>query len=81
MSQGPFTSPVNNKVPNICLRKWGVHNILPVFIPELYNEERSQFLSQEEQEIFYEKGLRPAVERLLPDRANEWPATYSDEMF
>lgn len=52
-----------------------------VLIPELYREGRSQFLSQDEQRIFYEAGLRPAVERLQGDNAAEWPATYNDEMF
>lgn len=65
----------------MCLGKWGVHNTLRVFIPELHHEDRSQFLSQQELEIFYQAGLRPAIERLEPEGANEWPATYADEMF
>lgn len=55
--------------------------MLRVFIPELYNDDRSQFLSQEEQKIFYKEGLRPAVVRLTPGVANEWPATYDDKNF
>lgn len=55
--------------------------MIRVLIPDLYNERRSQFLSQDEQRIFYEAGLRPAIERLQLERAAEWPATYNDEMF
>lgn len=30
---------------------------------------------------FYEQGLLPAVKELCGDRADEWPATYTDEMY
>jgi len=58
-----------------------VHNVVRVFIPQLYHENRTQYLSQDEQRIFYEAGLRPAVERLELEKSSEWPATYNDEMF
>lgn len=66
----------------MCLAKWGVHNILRVFIPGLYNRHtRSPFVSQEDHMTFYEQGLLPAVKELCGDRASEWPATYTDEMY
>jgi hypothetical protein len=69
-------------VPNLCLAKWDVHNILRVFIPGLYNRHtRSPFLSQEDHTTFYEQGLLLAVKELCGDRAAEWPATYTDEMY
>jgi hypothetical protein len=69
-------------VPNLCLAKWGVHNMLRAFIPGLYNRyTRSPFLSQEDHVTFYEQGLLPAVKELCGDRAAEWPATYTDEMY
>ncbi|GLB33116.1 hypothetical protein LshimejAT787_0100010 [Lyophyllum shimeji] len=80
-TKGSFTSPVH-AIPNLCLGKWGTHNIIRVMIPELYHDQRSSpRLSQDEQRIFYEQGLRPAMEELLGDKAAEWPATYDDEMF
>ena len=69
-------------MPNLCLAKWGVHNMLRAFIPGLYNRStRSPFLSEEDHVTFYEQGLLPAVKELCGDRAAEWPATYTDEMY
>ena len=70
-----------HKVPNICLGKWGTHNMLRVFIPALYSEERRPQLSQDEQRIFYEDGLLPAIQMLSPVSATEWAPTYKDLMF
>jgi hypothetical protein len=56
--------------------------MIRVLIPGLHHEHpTSPYLTQEEQKIFYEQGFRPAVQALCEDRASEWPATYSDEMF
>jgi hypothetical protein len=56
--------------------------MLRVFIPDLHNPHtRSPFLSQEDHRIFYEYGLLPAVRELCEDRADEWPTTYTDEMY
>lgn len=52
-----------------------------VLLPELYSDDRSQNLSQEEQKTFYEKGLLPAMQYLDGDQAAEWPASYDDELF
>ncbi|PPR05563.1 hypothetical protein CVT26_008757, partial [Gymnopilus dilepis] len=81
-SRGQFTESLH-KVPNICLGTWGPHNhVLRVFIPELYEPDRPyNRLTQSQQTIFYEKGLRPAVANLLDIEALEWPATYSDEFW
>ena len=35
----------------------------------------------EERKDFYKKGLRPAVDRLVPLDMNDWPADYRGEMF
>jgi hypothetical protein len=79
--KGRFTAPIH-KVPNLCIGKWGTHNMIRAFIPELYDEERaSPILTQQEYAAFYEKGLRPAVWQLDDNDATEWPATYNDEMF
>jgi hypothetical protein len=59
-----------------------VHSLVLVMLPDLHSEDRaSSQLTQEEQKTFYEKGLRPAIERLTQTTASEWPATYSDELF
>jgi hypothetical protein len=70
-----------HKVPNICLGKWGTHNMLRAFIPGLYTEERRPQLTQDEQRIFYEDGLLPAIEMLSPVSSTEWAPTYNDLMF
>ncbi|KAF8956187.1 hypothetical protein BDZ97DRAFT_1764028 [Flammula alnicola] len=79
-TEGDFIAPIH-EIPNLCIAKWGTHNMIRVLIPELYSKDRSQFLSQAEQKVFYEQGLLPAVQFLSDDQAAEWPATYDDEMF
>jgi hypothetical protein len=79
--QGNFTQEVH-KVPNLCIGKWGVHNMIRALIPGLYDmHTRSPFLTQEDQTTFYEQGLLPAVQELCHNRSAEWPAKYTDEMF
>jgi hypothetical protein len=70
-----------HKVPHLCIASWDGRNKLYAFIPALYTDRRSSVLSQQEQKLFYEEGLRIAVHNLSPLSAEEWPATYSDEMF
>jgi len=70
-----------HKVPNVCIAKWGTHNVVRVLFPELGKVKNSPSLSRDEHQIFYEKGLRPAIQELLGDLSAEWPATYNDEMF
>lgn len=56
--------------------------MLRVFLPALYDDARSTpFLSQGEQRIFYEHGLLPAIQKLLPLQSTEWTSTYDDLMF
>ena len=38
-------------------------------------------MTGEEQATLYEKGLRPAIDYLLPFDKNDWPATYEGEVF
>ena len=69
-------------MPNLCIGKWGVHNMIRALIPGLYDQHtRSPFLSQEDQTTFYEQGFLPAVRELCDKRSAEWPARYTDEMF
>jgi hypothetical protein len=71
-----------HKVPNLCIGKWGVHSLIRVVIPGLYDRHtKSPFLTQEDQTTFYEQGLLPAVQELCQNRSAEWPARYTDEMF
>ena len=56
--------------------------MIRAFIPGLYDgQTRTPFLTQDEQTLFYEQGLLPAVKELCQDRSDEWPASYPDEMF
>lgn len=81
IDQATFTEDLH-RVPNICIGKWGIHNMMRALIPGLYDgQTRTPFLTQEEQRLFYEQGLLPAVRELCQDRSNEWPASYTDEMF
>lgn len=38
-------------------------------------------MSQEQQQTFYEQGLRPAIAELLPVEVLEWPSSYRDEFW
>jgi hypothetical protein len=55
--------------------------MIRALFPALCAEDRSGSLTQKEQKIFYEKGLRPAVVELLGASAADWPPTYESEMF
>ncbi|KAG6906448.1 hypothetical protein DXG01_013908 [Tephrocybe rancida] len=79
-STGGFEAPIH-KIPNLCIGKWGTHNMIRVLLPELYNEQRSPFLTQQEQITFYEKCLLPSVQKLTPNQASEWPPNYASEFF
>lgn len=54
-----------------------------MFLPELYTDYRDvgPNLTSSECKTFYEKGLLPAMQALMPTDATEWPVTYGDEMF
>jgi len=59
------------------------------FIPGLYGQNlrpgevqrRSPTLTQEEQAIFYEKGMRPTLIDLLKSKGRDLPSTYGGEMW
>lgn len=38
-------------------------------------------LTQEEQTVFYDFGLRPAIQELMPAEASEWPTSYASQLF
>lgn len=54
--------------------------MIRVLLPDLCEDGRSVYLTQEEQKIFYEKGFRPAVVDLLGASAADWPPDYESEM-
>jgi hypothetical protein len=60
---------------------WGLRHQIHIFFPGLYSPQRSQRLTEEEQHAFYDKGLRPCLERLTEKTVGEWPATLSSERF
>ena len=57
--------------------------MIHLFFPSLYSEARQSgpFLLSEERKKFYELGLRPAIDHLVPLDSNDWPATYEGELF
>jgi hypothetical protein len=57
--------------------------MIHLFFPSLWTERRTSgpYLTKEEKTLFYEKGLRPAIELLMPLSVDEWPATFQDELF
>jgi hypothetical protein len=57
--------------------------MIHIFFPSLFTDgrEKGPYLSTDERRTFYEKGLRPAIELLLPLNIQEWPATYDGELF
>jgi hypothetical protein len=57
--------------------------MLHVFFPTLFTEGRSSgpCLTKDERAVFYECGLRPAIQALIPWNVQEWPATLDDELF
>jgi hypothetical protein len=59
-----------------------LRNSIRVLFVDLYSDDRQKnYVSKEECAEFYEKGLRPALVDLLPDRAADLPATLQQEMF
>ncbi|KAF9472808.1 hypothetical protein BDN70DRAFT_779560, partial [Pholiota conissans] len=79
---GTYTDIPVHTIPNLCIAKWGTHNMIRAVLPGLYNaDRRTPFLTKEELVTFYEKGLRPAIESLPGNAAAEWPPSYSAEMF
>jgi hypothetical protein len=64
------------------LAKWGERNMLRVLFPALWTEDRGgSHLTADEQRIFYEQGIRPAVVETSPEDATDWPTTYRDELW
>ena len=79
--QGTFTEELH-RIPNLCIGKWGVRNMIRALIPGLYDPHtRSPFPTREDLTTFYELGFLPGVQELCEDRSAEWPPTYTDEMF
>jgi hypothetical protein len=56
----------------------GINSTQSTFFPRLVGDGRTgPSLSREEEESFYELGLRPSIARLLPDSVSDWPVTYN----
>ena len=56
--------------------------MIRVFFPSLVSNGRAESLmTQEEQKVFYEAGLRPAIQELMPEEASEWPTSYASQLF
>lgn len=82
ISQGPHVNIPVHQIPNLCLGKWGTHNMIRVLLPGLYMKDRKKSsLDQSEYKSFYELGLRPMIKALCPDVSDEWMPTYNSEMF
>lgn len=77
----PTQVPIH-RIPNIMFAKWGERHMIRAFFPDLYDKERAHsLLTQQEQETFYQSGLYPAIQELLPAEACEWPPSYRAELF
>jgi hypothetical protein len=56
--------------------------MLRMVFPCLWSPERhSTYLTQDEQTVIYERGIRPTVAQLMPQDLSDWPATFNGEMF
>lgn len=80
VEQGP-THLKMHRIPNLMFAKWDERNMIRIVFPLLASPDRARVtLTKEEQNAFYEKGLRPAIQEVTPRDAAEWPATLRDEM-
>lgn len=71
-----------HRIPNCELGQFGNRHGINIFFPSLYTENRtSSRLTSAERAALYDKGLRPAINELLPLDRNDWPANYEGEMF
>ncbi|PPQ97407.1 hypothetical protein CVT26_006809 [Gymnopilus dilepis] len=79
--KGRFTAPIHT-IPNICIGKFGVRTSIRILFIGLYSKDRqSHYLSKEECNEFYEKGLLPTLIHFLGNRAGDLPATLELERF
>ncbi|KAJ3559064.1 hypothetical protein NP233_g11357 [Leucocoprinus birnbaumii] len=87
-AQSGQRQPVDyHRIPNFEFGSFGDRKALHVFFPKLCTPERlknrstpAYQLTQRERELWYEKGLRPAIESISQGLASEWPATYETEI-
>jgi hypothetical protein len=73
-----------HEVPNICLGKFGERHTVRVFFPHFVgdpNASGKNHLSKEQQDQFYNLGIRPAALEVCPEAASDWPADRNSEMF
>lgn len=69
-------------VPNTLLANRDMRHQIRVFFPGLRNRERkSSALTAEESAIFYDRGLRPAIQLVAPTVVHDWPPSYASETF
>lgn len=56
--------------------------MIRVLFPQLWSNDRDNSqLTQEEQRIFYEKGVHPAIVEISPEDATDWPTNYDSELW
>lgn len=56
--------------------------MIRAFFPDLVSNGRAEsLLTQEEQKAFYDFGLLPAIQELMPEESSEWPTSYASQLF
>ena len=69
------------QVPHFTIQILGILCTATVQPPKLYRDKHSPVLTQVEQKIFYEQGLRPTIQEILGNLSTKWPTTYNNKMF
>jgi len=71
-----------HKVPNIGIGTFGLRGSIRAFFPGLYSENRpSSILTMEEKGLFYDHGLKPALQKLLQNKGSDLPPKFSNEIW
>ncbi|KAI6103250.1 hypothetical protein EDD16DRAFT_1493737 [Pisolithus croceorrhizus] len=66
-----------HKIPNLALGKVANRSVIRVFFPRLYKRFESPRIPQLDLELIYNRCLRPAVQRLMPNQTTHWPPSYN----
>ena len=65
-----------HKIPNLPLGKVAHRSVVRVFFPRMYRYADTRKVPSADIELIYNQCLRPIVQRLMPNQATHWPATY-----
>ncbi|KAL0575321.1 hypothetical protein V5O48_006650 [Marasmius crinis-equi] len=70
-------------VPNFLFAFWGSRSQIHIIFPALYDftGAKCPSVTDEQKAEFYDMGIRPAIEELMPENASDWPPNYSSEVF